>query len=267
RHPPRRSPAGLDSLVPGRRDRGRGSGWRPPAPRVVECGRGMTHAAMTHESSLLLTLEGISQLGFHSHDSGQTLANIPRLIQRRFRSDVCSVYLLEPERGELLLGATVGLQPESVGRVRMRLDEGLTGLVAERLAPVMVEDAFTHPRFKYFAEAGEDPYHSFLGVPLIAGGELQGALVVQAGEAHVFSSNEVRMLVTVGSQLAPLVSDARLLERVVAMAHEADQPAPCAEAAGPVCWRGTPLSPGLGLGRAYIINGFSDWLSNAPQRS
>jgi signal transduction protein with GAF and PtsI domain len=115
----------------------------------------MTLTAMTHESSLLLTLEEISQLVSHSHDSGQTLANIVRLIQRRFHTDVCSVYLLEPDRGELLLGATVGLQPESVGRVRMRLDEGLTGLVAERLAPVMVADAFAHPRFKYFAESGD----------------------------------------------------------------------------------------------------------------
>ena len=56
--------------------------------------------------------------------------------------------------------------PESVGRVRMRLTEGLAGLVAEQLQPQVVADATTHPRFKYFPEAGEDPYHSFLGVPL-----------------------------------------------------------------------------------------------------
>ncbi len=108
----------------------------------------MTHASSTHESSLLLTLEEISQLVSHSHHPGETLANIVRLIQGRFHTDVCSVYLLEPEQGELVLGATVGLRPESVGRVRMRLDEGLTGLVAEKMAPVMVGDAFAHPRFK-----------------------------------------------------------------------------------------------------------------------
>src|SRR5262249_35926513 len=128
-------------------------------------------------------------------------------------------YLLEPERGELVLGATVGLQADSVGRVRMRLNEGLTGLVAEKLAPVMVDDAFTHPRFKYFPEAGEDLYHSFLGVPLVEGGALQGVLVVQTREPRLFSPSEVRMLVTVGAQLAPLVSEARVLEQVVAAAH------------------------------------------------
>src|SRR4051794_40506532 len=97
---------------------------------------------MTDDSSLLLTLEEISTLVSHSHDPAETLANIVRLIQKRFHTAVCSVYLLEPEQGELVLGATVGLKVEGIGRVRMRLDEGLTGLVAEKLAPVMVADAF-----------------------------------------------------------------------------------------------------------------------------
>ena len=82
-----------------------------------------------------------------------------------------------------MLAATIGLRPESVGRVRMRLSEGLAGLVAEQLRPQFVADATTHPRFKYFREAGEDPYRSFLGVPVIDRGLLQGVLVVQTAEA------------------------------------------------------------------------------------
>src|SRR3954451_7338717 len=96
----------------------------------------------TPDSSLLLTLEEISQLVSHSHDPAETLNNIVRLIQRRFHTAVCSVYLLEPENAELVLGATVGLKAESVGRVRMRVEEGLTGLAAQNMTPVMVADAF-----------------------------------------------------------------------------------------------------------------------------
>src|SRR5437667_11905486 len=214
----------------------------------------MSQLAATHESSLLLTLEEISQLVSHSHHPGETLANIVQLIQGRFHTDVCSVYLLEPESGELVLGATVGLRPESVGRVRMRLDEGLTGLVAERLAPVMVGDAFAHPRFKYFPEAGEDPYHSFLGVPLVEGGTLQGVLVVQTLEPRTFSTNETRMLVTVAAQLAPLVSEARLIEQVVAVAHRQEEAPASGEPVEPVLLQGTPLSPGIGWGQAYLVD-------------
>jgi phosphotransferase system enzyme I (PtsP) len=220
--------------------------------------RDMSQLAPTHESSLLLTLEEISQLVSHSHHPGETLTNIVRLIQGRFRTDVCSVYLLEPDQGELVLGATVGLKPESVGQVRMRLDEGLTGLVAEKMSPVMVVDAFAHPRFKYFPEAGEDPYHSFLGVPLVEGGTIQGVLVVQTLEARTFSANEMRMLVTVAAQLAPLVSEARLIEQVVAAAHRPEEAPDRQEAAEPVTVQGTPLSPGIGVGQAYLVNGFRD---------
>src|SRR5580658_9308776 len=91
----------------------------------------MGPALVTAESSLLLTLEEVSQLVSHSHHPGETLANIVSLIQNRFCTDVCSVYLYEPEVNDLLLRATVGLKAESVGHVRMRLDEGLTGLTAE----------------------------------------------------------------------------------------------------------------------------------------
>jgi phosphotransferase system enzyme I (PtsP) len=208
---------------------------------------------------LLLTLEEISQLVSHSHDPAETLSNIVRLIQRRFHTDVCSVYLLEAERGELVLGATVGLRPEGVGRVHMRMDEGLTGLVAEQVAPVMVGDATRHPRFKYFSEAGEDPYHSFLGVPLVEGGALQGVLVVQTAEPRTFSPSETRMLVTAAAQLAPLVSGARLLERITAAARPDDAAPPEMEAAGPARLRGSGLSPGVGVGEAYLVDGFEAW--------
>src|SRR5262249_37583174 len=209
------------------------------------------------ESSLLLTLEEISRLVSHSHDPQETLDNIVRLIQGRFHTAVCSVYVLEPDAGELVLSATVGLKHDSIGRVRMRLDEGLTGLVAQRVGPVMVADAFPHPRFKYFPEAGEDPYHSFLGVPLVESGSVQGVLVVQTAEPREFSASEIRMLVTVAAQLASLVGDAHLLERIAVAAH-GPSPAP-PPAPTPATRRGAPPSPGGGVGRASAVDAFGGW--------
>src|SRR5262245_32354262 len=201
----------------------------------------MSHPRTLDEGSLLLTLEESSRLVSHSHDPHETLTNIVRLIRDRFQTAVCSVYLFEPGRRELVLGATVGLKADSVGRVRMKFDEGLTGLVAEKMAPVMVEDAFKHPRFKYFHEIGEDPSHSFLGVPLLEGGQLEGVLVVQTAEPRLFSPNEIRMLVAVAAQVASLVGDAHLLELVVAAAHQPEALAPAGEN---LRLEGVTLSPG-----------------------
>ncbi len=102
----------------------------------------------TYEGSLLWTLEEISRLVSHCGNPAETLDNVVSLIQQRFGTDVCSVYLLESDRSTLVLAATIGLRAESVGRVRMRLDEGLVGLVGEQLKPLVVEEATQHPRFK-----------------------------------------------------------------------------------------------------------------------
>jgi starch phosphorylase len=133
---------------------------------------------------------------------------------------VCSAYLLEPDRATLVLAATLGLRPQCIGTLRMGLHEGLAGLVAEEVRPVAVEQVKNHPRFKYFREAGEDDYQSFLGVPLIDRGVLQGVLVVQTIEARQFRDNEIRMLVEAAAQVAPVVSEARTLDRFVAPALE-----------------------------------------------
>ena len=99
-------------------------------------------------------VEDISQLVSHSGNPTETLIGIVNLIQQRFTTDVCSVYVLEQDRANLVLAATVGLRPESVGQVRMRVTEGLAGLVAEQAKPVVVPDAIAHPRFKYFRDIG-----------------------------------------------------------------------------------------------------------------
>src|SRR5262249_36384945 len=66
------------------------------------------------EGSLLWTLEEIGRLVSQSGDPAETLGNVVHLIQRRFGTDVCSVYLLEPDRANLVLAATIGLRQDSV---------------------------------------------------------------------------------------------------------------------------------------------------------
>src|SRR6266700_3365740 len=154
----------------------------------------MSTTAGERGASYVLTLEDIGSLTRESGKLIETLMNIVALIADRFQTDVCSAYLLEPDRTTLVLAATVGLRPQCIGTLRMALHEGLAGLVAEQVRPVAVEQVKNHPRFKYFSEAGEEAYQSFLGVPLIDRGVLQGVLVVQTIVARIFQENEIRML-------------------------------------------------------------------------
>ncbi len=168
----------------------------------------------------VLTRDEIAHLAAEGGQPAETLMNVVALIAKRFRTDVCSAYLLEPDRANLVLAATVGLRRECIGNLRMAVNEGLTGLVAELVRPVAVQQVKNHPRFKYFRDAGEDAYQSFLGVPLIERGVLQGVLVVQTTEARAFSEDEIRMLTEAATQVAPVVSEARTLDRFIAPLQE-----------------------------------------------
>ena len=176
----------------------------------------MTQFSEAAEASRVLTREEITSLTEEGGKPADTLMNVVALIATRFHTDVCSAYLLEPDRSNLVLAATLGLHPRSIGTLRMPLHEGLTGLVAEQVVPVAVADVRNHPRFKYFKESGEEEYHSFLGVPLVDRGILQGVLIVQTKEARVFRDHEIRMLSEAARQVAPVVSEARTLDRFIA---------------------------------------------------
>jgi starch phosphorylase len=182
--------------------------------------QGLDLTVRTREVPDVLTLEEIANLAAEEGQPAETLMNVVALIAKRFNTDVCSAYLLEPDRANLVLAATVGLRRECIGHLRMAIHEGLAGLVAEQVRPVAVEQADTHPRFKYFPEAGEDEYQSFLGVPLIDRGVLQGVLIVQTMEPRLFTEDEIQMLTEAAAQVAPVVSEARTLDRFIAPAQE-----------------------------------------------
>ena len=207
------------------------------------------------ESLLFMTLEGISKLVMHSRNPQQTLSNIVHLLAHQFGTEVCSVYLLEPRSRQLVLAETVGLKPDCVGQIRMRLDEGLTGLVAQEGEPVVVKEASSHPRFKFFPEAGEEQFHSYWGVPLLDGGEVIGVLALQTVQPRECSDNVVRMLITAASQLSPLVGEAWLLKQLEAPATPESRAHGGQEER---VLRGTSLSPGVGVGGAYWAQKF-DW--------
>jgi starch phosphorylase len=180
----------------------------------------MTDTEYTVESANVLTIEEIARLAEGTGQPAETLANLVDLICKRFKTDVCSTYLLEPDRANLVLAATVGLRKQAIGTLRLALQEGLAGLVAEQLRPVAVDQVRKHPRFKYFREAGEDEYQSFLGVPVIDRGVLQGVLILQTKEARVFSETEIKLLTEAASEVAPVVSQARMLDRFIAPTQE-----------------------------------------------
>src|SRR5207247_11313551 len=103
-------------------------------------------------------LEDISALTARSEDLQETLQRIVEVVAERASTDVCSLYILDARAQRFTLWATTGLEPSSIGKVTMSVEEGLTGMTIEKLEPVMAVDAITPPRYKFFPEAGEETY-------------------------------------------------------------------------------------------------------------
>jgi phosphotransferase system, enzyme I, PtsP len=164
----------------------------------------MTNIPCCEESELLSTLWEIRMWSIREDDAVRNLTNIACLVGNRFFCDVCSIYQVDSAREEIVLAATVGLRQDCVGKLRLKLGEGLCGQVASTQEPVMVEDhAMQHPQFKYFPEAGEEPYESFLGVPIGFKSDLEGVLVVQTIEPRIYTNSEIRMLTLAADVMVP----------------------------------------------------------------
>jgi phosphotransferase system enzyme I (PtsP) len=222
----------------------------------------------------LTILEDISTLISHSHDLEETLNQIAAIVAARMETEVCSIYIFDQSKNRLTLGATMGLDKESVGRVSMGIGEGLTGLVIEQMKPVMVVDALAHPRYKYFPETHEEHFHSFLGVPLTEKKTPLGVLVVQTSRRRQFARDEIRLLTTISNQVSGIMVQARLADSlktkeqerkeyqkrmVDAMrklrSYERRRPERTAKARQHFRGRlvGLAASPGFGRGPAYVL--------------
>lgn len=176
--------------------------------------------------------------------SAQTrLDKLVMVIAANMVAEVCSIYLRRAGNA-LELFATEGLNPAAVHRTRMKAGEGLVGLVADSAEPINLSNAPEHPHFAYRPETGEDPYRSFLGVPVVRGGQVYGVLTVQNRAARQYDEEEVEALQTVAMVLAEVVAHGALFDIA-----ELDEPELRADR--PRAYRGEGLSEGVAVG--YVV--------------
>ncbi|MBN1931613.1 MAG: phosphoenolpyruvate--protein phosphotransferase [Desulfobacterales bacterium] len=161
--------------------------------------------------NLLVDLSDLAVLLTGSENIKIFLQRTVGLIAHHLEADVCSIYLYDEKSKELILKSTIGLNPKAVGRIRMRLGEGLVGTTLEKLKPIREACASRNPNFKYFEEADEERFESFLSVPIQRGVEKIGVLVVQHERRDFFDEIDVMTLRAVASQLAGAIENARLL--------------------------------------------------------
>jgi two-component system, sensor histidine kinase PdtaS len=131
------------------------------------------------------------------------------------RADLCTISLYEPEWDQLVLAAYTGDDQSVVGKVRLRLGEGITGWAGLVGKPVAVRDARSDPRFRVVPQLPEDEAASILAVPVVlfTKEKLVGVITIHTFDPRDFSENEIKFLETVAGEMAIAIENARLYEQ------------------------------------------------------
>lgn len=157
----------------------------------------------------LRVFQRVSRLMTRDMELDDVLHEIVNLVRDFLECDSCLIYLVED--GELVLYATSTGSRENIGRLRLRLDEGLTGWVArERRLLAISREAYNDPRFKYFKDLPQDSFEAFLSAPIISQNKVVGVINVQHREPRVHSGGDIEMLSTLGEQVGCLLVLSRM---------------------------------------------------------
>ncbi|MFP4354557.1 MAG: phosphoenolpyruvate--protein phosphotransferase [Phycisphaerae bacterium] len=179
-----------------------------------------------------------------SADLQAFLQQIVEMVAGHLHSDVCSIYLYEEDTEQLVLRATKGLNSEGINNVRLSLEEGLVGMSLRQLRPIRELCASANPNFKAIEGINEEPYESYLAVPILKGVERIGVLVVQREQRNSFSEQDIMALRATASQLASAIETARVLMEIHSGKSQ-HPPAPVGRPSTPSLIQGRVASKGF----------------------
>jgi phosphotransferase system enzyme I (PtsP) len=179
-----------------------------------------------------------------SKESAQARLNrIVSQIAANMVAEVSSIYLRRPD-GSLMLYATEGLHRAAVHHTRLARGEGLVGLVADEAKPLALADAAKHPAFSHHPETGEDPFHAFLGVPILRNGHMLGVLTLQNMTMRHYQEEELEAMQTVAMVLAEFFASDDMSDLVEARSEVIRS--------GPDRLVGVALYPAVALGQVIL---------------
>lgn len=161
-------------------------------------------ARLERAEQQLRLFQRVSRLMTRDLELDGVLQEIVSLVKDFLNCDSCLIYLVDDS--ELVLFASSDQNRKTIGTVRLRLSEGLTGWVArERRLLAISREAYSDPRFKYFKDLPQDSFEAFLSVPIISQNKVVGVINVQHREPRIHTGGDMEMLSTVGEQIGCLL--------------------------------------------------------------
>jgi signal transduction protein with GAF and PtsI domain len=172
----------------------------------------LTMQKANREHLEIISLEEISMLVSSDFELPQVLQKMAEKVADQLKVSVCSIYLLE--ENELVMAATHGFDPAFIGKIRIKIGEGITGTVAKERQHISLNRASQDPRYKSFSELQEERYNSMLSFPISDKNDIYGVINLNSTSMKTFSDDEIYFV----SIIANLILTAVKLRRKVAAA-------------------------------------------------
>ncbi|MCP4470648.1 MAG: phosphoenolpyruvate--protein phosphotransferase [Gammaproteobacteria bacterium] len=171
----------------------------------------------------------------------RALVLITESLTRDLNADACTIFLAaKDEPGVLVLQACSGLNPEIIGKVKLKPGQGLIGAIAARAEAMNLINAPVHKKFMLVPESGETDFPVMLGVPIIAHRDVLGVISVQRVE-DAFNEDEEAFLTTLAAQLATSIERAESQDRF-------------SSKRATHMIKGVAGAPGMAIGVALVLN-------------
>jgi uroporphyrinogen-III synthase len=178
-------------------------------------------AALQRTEQQLQLFQKISRFMVREMSLQEVLQGVVSLMVEFMACDSCLIYLIDND--QLVLCASNTPHPATIGKVRLRMNEGLTGWVArERRLLAISREAYADSRFKTFRELPEDTFEAFLSAPVIARNRVVGVINVQHRLPHQHTGSEMELIATVGEQIGCLLVLARMAPTAVEAANHVE---------------------------------------------
>lgn len=190
----------------------------------------------THLLNRVAELDGLHRIISAANstlDLDSSLQTVVETVAHVVGVEVCSIYLYDKHRDELVLRATRGVHQAGIGQIATRLGEGVTGWAARVGRPVAVRDVWEDPRFTIEPQLGDEPFHSMLAVPVVlfsaerfqfSADKLQGVINIQTKGPRDFTQEEINFVEVAAGELAFFIANAQLYqqtdERLQVKVHE-----------------------------------------------
>src|SRR5437762_7535806 len=190
-------------------------------PSTLNMARNNSNSIETIQKTLdlagreLVILHTISQSIACTLDLDSVIDKIIELVINVTHGDSCLVYLLDEVGESLVLRGSKNPHPRLIGKIELKVGEGITGWVAQEAQAVAIaRHASKDPRFKVFQTLPEDKYEAFLSVPIVAPptDRVIGVINVQHRKAHKHSDAEKTLLSIIGHQVGGAIENARLYQ-------------------------------------------------------